>query len=262
MKKQFLLPYALLSSSAVFTAFLSACAPVSPSFSGTAPRAASPVTESYKLPGTPRRAASPVTESYNVFASDPFEGNTFSIASMRIDNTMQPSNLFDTFADCANENTCAGIASAVGEYTGIPIGMMLALAAAVSGERRGEGTFLTMSSPSGYKYCRSSMSLTSIVPNDGPRGSTFLGRADDESMYIETWTPVLPPGQGRSWVEGNVTLISVKSESAEAEYQSGRCVRGGQRVVFYCRGSGCQGGAEDRGQALDSSSPPGAGSRK
>ena len=191
-----------------------------------------------------------------------WDENRFVAVSMHVDNTRQPKDIFRVLSECANNEKCMAIAEAVGEAHGIPASEIVAAAGIIGSSAPDEGTFMRLSPPTGYKYCRASMSLTSIVPRDGARGATFLGRADDESLYSETWTPVRQFGEGRTWVEGNLTLIGVKNEFAEEEYKSGRCVRGGSRVWFYCRGSGCEGGAQDRGQSVDASSPPSAGSRK
>ena len=120
---------------------------------------------------------------------------------------------------------------------------------------------MTIGLPQGYQYCKSQMRMVSIVPNDGPRGSTFLGRVDPTSVYVETWTPVQGIGAGRSWVEAEMTVLGVRSGIAEQSYRDGTCNRPGNRHIFYCRGSGCV-STNDDGQAVSASSPPGAGSRK
>jgi hypothetical protein len=202
-----------------------------------------------------------ITEAQDKAATSSDAGR-FTIVGMHVDNTRQPKDLFKTAAECANNERCMAVAAAVGKAYKIPVDKIVVAAGALSSQSPDEGTFMTLSAPSGYRYCRASMSLTSIVPHDGPRGATFLGRADDTSLYSETWTPIRQFGEGRTWVEGDLTLIAVKAQYAEEEYQSGRCVKGGSRVWFYCRGSGCEGGAEDRGRSIDASSPPAAGSRK
>ena len=105
------------------------------------------------------------------------------------------------------------------------------------------------------------MRLTSIVPRDGDRGAMFLGRADADGLYSETWTPIMPPGQGRSWVEGDLSVVGVRSDLATAKYMTGACHKPG-RAIFYCRGRGCESGAVDNGQSVDTSSQPPAGGRK
>lgn len=125
----------------------------------------------------------------------------------------------------------------------------------------GEESRIKIYIPTGYRYCRSSMSLKSIVPLKGARGSLFSGRATEAFFIMDTWTPVLPAFQGRSWVEGAVDIVLVKSSYADEAYGRGYCVRADDRLIFWCRGSGCRGGALDRGQSLDASSPPGADSR-
>ena len=118
---------------------------------------------------------------------------------------------------------------------------------------------MTIQLPSGYVYCKSEMKMVSIVPKDGPRGSTFLGEAKESSLFLETWTPTKKPWDGRSWVEANLTLIGVRKDLADSRYQDGTCQRP-NRHLWYCRGGGCV-DTQDRGQKLDVRTTPGANSR-
>lgn len=194
-------------------------------------------------------------------ASAQTSSDEYVIIGSHIDNVRQQKSIFQTADDCENNPACVVLAKVVSAATEIPVDKFITALATLSGSTEGEGTFTKIALPAGYSYCAASMQLVSIVPHDGDRGSTFLGRADADGLYTETWTPVLPPFEGRSWVEADLTVIGVRSDLAQLNYANGRCRPPG-RAIFYCRGGGCEGGAVDKGQSVDTSSPPGAGSRK
>lgn len=182
-----------------------------------------------------------------------------------IDNVRGPQNLFDVARSCSANNLCAGLLAAAEYFSGLPVSQVVGIAALLSRNVYGEGTESNLTLPSGYAYCMARVHTVSIVPNGGDRGSLLLTRADGNGLNVQTWTPVLPPFDGRSWVEANITLIGVRNDLAEASYRNdGPCYRPNSRVFLYCRGGGCEvpRTTDDRGQAVDASSPPGAGSRK
>lgn len=189
------------------------------------------------------------------------------VVSAHIDNVRGPRDLFGTAADCQNNAICAAAMSAISNATGIPIDQATAALAAISGSREGEGSFTLVGLPAGYNYCTSSFKLTSIVPRDGDRGSTLLLEARDENLRggvaAETWTPVQGFGVGRSWVEGDLTVVGVRGDLAGAAWASQKCnhVTNDRRAFLACRGSGCEGLAIDRGHTV-STSPTGAGERR
>lgn len=182
------------------------------------------------------------------------------VVGSHVDNVRNQHSIWDSMRQCTNDAVCSGLLSAIEAYSGVPVGKIATVGAQLSTQQDGEGTFMKVGLPAGYAYCRAQMRMTSIVPHDGPRGSTFLGRADPDGLYMETWTPVLPPGQGRSWVEGDVTVVGVRQDIAGARYASGACRPAGGRALWYCRGGGCV-ATEDHGQAVPTGSAPGAGSR-
>ena len=171
----------------------------------------------------------------------------FVIVGTHVDSVRGPSTIFNVISDCSTSMFCSALATAVSNSTGVPLDKAVTVVLALTPQRSGRGTYVTMALPSGYSYCSSSMKLTSIVQRDGPRGSLFLGRADPNSFYFETWTPVLGLGEGRSWVEGDLAVVGVRDDLASAAYSSGRC-HSPNRAIFYCRGGGCEGGAIDTGR--------------
>lgn len=185
----------------------------------------------------------------------------FVVVSSRIDNVMEQSSVFDVAKACTDNPTCMTMMRAASAYFQVPVDKVVSAAALLATRRDGEGTFMDVGLPSGYAYCRSTMSLVSIVPRDGPRGSTFLAQARPNGLYVETWTPRRSNFEGRSWVEADFTIVGVRQDAAEAAYSSGRCYRPASRALFFCRGSGCEGGAQDNGQNVHTGSAPSAGSR-
>ena len=189
-------------------------------------------------------------------------GNTYVAVNMHLDQVMQPKDGFNVASDCTNSAICSSALSAISAASGYPIDKVVAVAALFSTSNFGEGNGFNVNLPSGYRYCTSNFRLTSIVPHDGDRGSRILLRADDNGLYAETWTPVLGPGEGRSWVEGDVTVVGVRSDLAASAYSGATpCRAGNSRPFFWCRGSGCEGSISDTGRAISMVGVPGAGER-
>lgn len=189
------------------------------------------------------------------------QGTPFVVASMHIDQVRDAKNVFDMVRECDNDDLCSNILKAVESYYGIPPGLTATVAATFSGGSRGEGWGVDMILPNGYLYCGSSMKMVSIVPHDGPRGSLFRGAVARNEIHLETWTPIQGLGDGRSWVEADVTLIGVREDLAAQAQKEGQCKGFDERNIWYCRGGGCV-DTVDVGQSVSSASPPGANSRK
>ncbi len=188
------------------------------------------------------------------------QSSDFVVTNVYIDNVRQPKSVLDIARDCANNPGCAVFLNAVDNYFQIPVSRFVSAGAALAPRQQGEGTYVTATLPSGYAYCKATMKMTSIVPHDGPRGSLFMAMSKPNGLYYETWTPVQGLGQGRSWVEAGISILGIRQDLAASSYASGTCYRP-ERALWYCRGGGCT-DTEDRGQAKDTSSPPGAMSAK
>jgi hypothetical protein len=183
------------------------------------------------------------------------------VSNIYIDNVRQPKSILDVAKECSNNRACMALASAAEAYFQVPVSKVVSGAAALAPTQQGEGTYVNATLPPGYAYCKTAMRMVSIVPKDGPRGSLFLGRADANGLYYETWTPVQGAGQGRSWVEATISLLGIRQDLASAAYQDGRCFKP-VRVLWYCRGGGCT-DSDDKGQSKDANPPPpGANSQK
>ena len=188
----------------------------------------------------------------------------FIVISTKVDNVRNAKSIFTTAEECGKNSACLAILKLASNYFGIPIDKAVASAALLAVKQDGEGTYIDIKLPSGYSYCKATINTVSIVPKDGPRGSTLLARADNNQLYIETWTPILPVGQGRSWVEADIAILGVRNDIAEREYGTfGDCEKPSSRVILYCRGGGCESPktTEDNGQSVNAAVRPTANSR-
>lgn len=193
-----------------------------------------------------------------LFAAPAHGASDFVKMDIYIDEVRNSKTGFDLAGECADNPFCISVAEAAGAYIGIPVGEIVQAAATFRRDSNGEGMFVFADLPSGYTYCRASMKMVSIVPHDGPRGSTFLGQSRDHGFYYETWTPVRPITEGRSWVEAKIAVIGVRDDLAAEAVSSGTCGTP-MRVLWYCRGGGCH-DTEDKGQSKSSATRPAANS--
>jgi hypothetical protein len=188
------------------------------------------------------------------------QNSDFVTVNVYIDNVQQPKSVLDVSRDCSNSVGCVAFMKAVDSFFQVPASRVVAVAGQLASDTKGEGKHVTASLPAGYAYCKSSMRMVSIVPRDGDRGALFFGQSKAEALYYETWTPTRGPFNGRSWVEAGISILGIRQSMASAAYADGSCYRP-DRVLWYCRGGGCA-DTEDRGQAKEAASPPGAGSAK
>jgi hypothetical protein len=190
------------------------------------------------------------------------------VVEAHIDAVQGPTNIYQLAADCSNNSTCQGAMQAISAATGYPVGEAVAVAGALDYGREDEGSHTMVSLPQGYSYCTARFNLTSIVPRDGARGSTLMleGRQENGSagVWVETWTPRQQIFDGRSWVEGNLTVVGVRNDLAAAAYPGHTpcySVPNNRRIFFACRGRGCEGPVVDRGRTV-SASDTGANERR
>jgi hypothetical protein len=189
------------------------------------------------------------------------------VIGAHLDNVRQPKSILRTLSECGNDDACQRVAQLIASVTEIPVDKIVRGAAVISpaSAATAEGTYFDFGLPAGYSYCSATINTASIVPHDGPRGSTLLARADKRKLYVETWTPVLPLAQGRTWAEADIRLIGVRDDLASSAYASSAspCYAPNSRIILYCRGGGCEQprSTTDKGQSVNASSPPGASSR-
>lgn len=176
-----------------------------------------------------------------------------------LDQTMAAKTPIQQIAECKTSAPCMAVLKAVSEATQVPLDKAVAAVASISKSQAAwsETADFRFTLPAGYRYCASSMTMTSIVPFDGDKGSLFSSRALPNGVSAQTWTPVRSDG-GRSWVEATIDVVGIRDDLAEAAYSSGNCLAPGSgegRLLYYCRGGGCV-STKDRGQNVSTDTPP------
>lgn len=187
------------------------------------------------------------------------EQPTHAAISVTVDQTMAAKTPIQHVAECRTSAPCMAVLSAISEVTQIPVDKAVAAIASISKSQKSgsETADFRFTLPAGYRYCASSMTMTSIIPFDGDKGSLFSSRALPNGVSAQTWTPVRNDG-GRSWVEATIDVVGIRYDLAEAAYSSGRCLAPGSgegRLLYYCRGGGCV-STKDRGQSVSTNTPP------
>ena len=177
----------------------------------------------------------------------------FVVTQTKIDEVRTPKNGFDAARDCSDSSLCSALLSAASEYFQVPIDSVVSGMALFSSRQSGEGTTMTIYLPDGYRYCRSEVKMVSIVPNEGSRGSTLMVRAMRRGIAVETWTPILGLGEGRSWVEADITVFGVHESISDLSVVN-RCHPATGRSILTCRGKGCV-DTIDEGQIVSQESP-------
>jgi hypothetical protein len=189
------------------------------------------------------------------------------VVGAHIDQVENPTTIFQGAAECTNNDLCKAALSAISAASGVPVDKAVAVAAMLSTSKDGEGADNLVSLPDGYMYCSAQFHLTSIVPHDDERASTLLVEARQENgrggVNVETWTPVQGMFGGRSWVEGDLTVVGVRSDLADSAYSMGTChsVPNQRRAFLSCRGGGCEGTTVDVGHTV-STAPTGPNERR
>lgn len=166
------------------------------------------------------------------------ESDRYVVIQAKLDNVMQPKSVTEGVQDCLKDSKCKAAVDEAFAQFGVPSSPVTsALASIPRAERKGEEGFFDFHLPAGYSYCKSNIAVVSVVPIDGRRASLLSASSNPRGVSAYTWTPRRNPGQGRSWVEANFTIMGVKDALAEKEYAAGTCKRPGSTVI-NCRGNG------------------------
>lgn len=136
------------------------------------------------------------------------------------------------------------IASAVGSYFGIdPKITMGAINLLKDESRKGEETWVTFkfgdpanTTDKTHKYCGLAVQNLSINP---PGKAHFELGVHDHSIGIYTVTPKRRIGEGRSWVEANIEVISARGDKWEGLVKEGKCNIAMDRTLAACKGPDC-----------------------
>ena len=179
-----------------------------------------------------------VLSSLVLFAvADVKADSDYAVIKARLDNTRQAKQWVDTVFDCANNPECTALVDAGASYLGAPPGLVTAFLAVIpQNQIIGEETRTRYELPPGYQYCKSKVETISVIPATGERASFMSATRRGNGIDVYTWTPRLPPGQGRSWVEANFTIMGIKDFSLA---QAAGCVfpLGSEKYLLECRGA-------------------------
>lgn len=118
--------------------------------------------------------------------------------------------------------------------------MTLAKSTMFRNDRDGEALRVNVATPRGYSYCGARVRVTSVVPSEGPRASQLRVFANPEGILIETWASLSSMGSGRSWVEADIQLISIRTEFIREFVSNGICVLPSESAILTCIGKQCE----------------------
>ena len=144
------------------------------------------------------------------------------LTSTYIDEVTQPKNVNDIARECLSNSACNAAASAVADYFGAPPGTVTAIKTIVKIDPVSTSTdkYIHVLSPPGYKYCRSRLSTISMVGSSW-HALSMSTPLDGINVFIHV--PQRGTGNGRTWVEAQIDLLSVRKDIWQAAYNSGRC---------------------------------------
>lgn len=169
------------------------------------------------------------------------------VIKTKLDVERQPKNEISVVSDCIHNPACLALIDAAASMAGAPPGAVSVVLADIPRfETEGEETRIRYELPAGYFYCKSKIETISVVPATGDRASLMTATRNSSSGYVGidvyTWTPVLPFGQGRSWVEADFTIIAIREGAAYSNYSDkAACVplldSSNTKDLMSCRGS-------------------------
>lgn len=159
----------------------------------------------------------------------------------KINPVTQPLSPFKPLGDCASDGLCAAAAKAVATYFDVPPAITTAGLAAISVAHNisSEEYRFEIHVPPGYSFCHAYWHLTSANPPSGDRDPALGMTAVDDKVGIYAWVGHKPAFGGRSWIDGELAILGVKSDLAAQYRQAGKCAPLGTFVD--CRGGGSHG---------------------
>jgi hypothetical protein len=168
-------------------------------------------------------------------ASLALAGDDLTVIKLTLDQTMQPKGITDTIVECARSPICKVALDAAAAYVGVDSSVVTSAVALAAQTSAGEENNFSFPIPDGYQYCRAKIETVSVVPASGDIASFMSITGTASSVDVYTWTPRLPVGQGRSWVEADFTIVGVRNELAEQYRARGVC--NAKYVRAECRGA-------------------------
>jgi hypothetical protein len=100
---------------------------------------------------------------------------------------MRPKQIDRVIVECAKDKLCSSVIAAAATSLGVDprlVSSALTVVAASARKPGSEEFLTTLTFPSGYAYCKTTIAFTSIVPYSGPRGSLFKLFAQDDQVRL------------------------------------------------------------------------------
>ena len=180
------------------------------------------------------RFAGVITLLY-IFSMPALANDDLVVIKVKLDQVMEPKSVIDTTIGCVKNSACKAILDAAAAYVGVNISSITSAAALIDQKKTGEEGNFSYKLPNGYQYCRAKVETVSVVPAEGDRASLMNVRGSAQGVGVYTWTPVLPVGQGRSWVEADFTIVGVRDGLADQYRKTGQCKA--KYITADCRGA-------------------------
>lgn len=174
------------------------------------------------------------------------------VAVFHVNPVQQPHDFLSTARQCMNNAACNAALQYAATSVGLPpdvlkyAGYINAIASNNHGD---ESHYFRLIPPQGHSICGVTISTTSIVPFSGERSARFSITPSSKEVNIGIWLPVRKLGQGRSWYDGNISVLSIP-DSQISRVRSCGIAQSSNVQEWVCRGGN---GAKGR---------PGCGSNK
>jgi len=158
----------------------------------------------------------------------------FRVAKIHFDSA-QP--MGDMTSGCGVTTACAGLTASAAASLGVnPAVVELASNVAASAQLpSSDERVFSVSVDPGYVYCRGIVDVTSYM------AGTINATDAPSGIGAYTHVPRVQPGAGKNWIEGDIELVSVRSDRADFYYAAGSCKRPAGGKLFECRGKPCTG---------------------
>jgi hypothetical protein len=175
--------------------------------------------------------------SLATFGSSRHHSEKFTVVGIHINPERSPKSIPDTLNECIHEPICKKVVDAVSAYAGVDSSMITGAIATTEINRAGQETQYILRLPQGYEYCHAAVHTRSVNKPDDQRSPFMQVTATPSGVMIFTWTPEYNLGEGRSWVDADITVVGVRHDLALKKIKQGGCKRGDNRMFVNCRGT-------------------------
>jgi len=161
-------------------------------------------------------------------------GADFRVAKIHFDSA-QPAGSMS--GGCASSSGCTGVTASAAASLGVnPTLVELSTnVAAMAQVPSSEERVFSVNVDPGYVYCRG------IVDVTGYMAGTINATDAPSGIGAYTHVPRVQQAAGKNWIEGDIELVSVRSDRADFYYAAGSCKRPAGGKLFECRGKPCTG---------------------